>query len=292
MEQLETIRRKLQSAKDLHSVVKTMKSLAAVNIRQYERAVESLQDYFRTIRMGLQIAMRNKPRNVRFSQAGEQEKCGAVVFGSEQGMVGQFNEKIAEFTKKKLEEMNIRRENRTIMALGEKLIGRLEGLGIEVDEGINVFGSMVDANEVNQEMLIRIEEWRLEKNIGRIVLFYNRTSSGTTYVQTMRKLFPLDEEWLSHLTEKNWPTRMLPSLFMDWEKMFSALLKEYFFVALYRASMESLASENASRLSSMQAAEKNIQERLDELNTRYQHQRQEAITAELLDIVSGFEVLS
>jgi len=292
MEQLETLRRKLQSAQDLHSVVKTMKSLAAVNIREYEKAVESLQDYFRTIQMGLQIAMRNKPKRVRFLQPGGDQKCGAVVFGSEQGMAGQFNNQIAEFTQNKLEEMNIQKKNLTIMALGEKLIGQLEGLGVEVEEGINVFGSMVDVNEVNQEMLIKIEEWRLEKNVGRIVLFYNRTSSGTTYVQTMRKLFPLDEEWLNHLSDQSWPTRMLPSLFMDWEILFSALLKEYFFVALYRASMESLASENASRLSSMQAAEKNIQERLDELSTKYQHQRQESITAELLDIVSGFEVLS
>ena len=292
MEQLETLRRKLQSSKDLHSVVKTMKSLAAVNIREYEKAVESLQDYFRAIRMGLQIAMRNKPERIRILQPGEQEKCGAVVFGSEQGMVGQFNDKIADFTRKKFDEMNIQRENLTVMALGEKLIGQLEGLGIDVDESIDVFGSMVDVNEVNQEMLIELEKWRLEKNVGRIILFYNRTSSGTAYVQTMRKLFPLDEKWLNRLPERDWPTRRLPSFFMDWDKLFSALVNEYFFVALYRASMESLASENASRLSSMQAAEKNIQERLEELNTRYQHQRQESITAELLDIVSGFEVLS
>ncbi|MGM0466214.1 MAG: F0F1 ATP synthase subunit gamma, partial [Acidobacteriota bacterium] len=233
MEQLETIRRKLQSAKDLHSVVKTMKSLAAVNIREYEKAVESLQDYFRAIRMGLQIAMRNKPEKVRFLQPGEQEKCGAVVFGSEQGMVGQFNDKIAEFTRQKINEMDIQRENLTVMALGEKLIGQLDGLGIEVDEGINVFGSMVDVNEVNQEMLIKIEEWRLKKKVGRIILFYNRTSSGTTYVQTMRKLFPLDKNWLDSLSTKEWPTHMLPSLYMDWKELFSALLQEYFFVALY-----------------------------------------------------------
>ncbi|MFW6140431.1 MAG: F0F1 ATP synthase subunit gamma [Acidobacteriota bacterium] len=292
MEKLATLRRKLQSSKDLHSVVKTMKSLAAVNIREYEKAAESLQDYFRTIQTGLQIAMRNKSERVRFLQPGEYEKCGAVIFGSDQGMVGQFNDQIAEFSQKKIKEMNINKENLSVMALGEKLIGRLQGLGIEVDESINIFGSMVDVNEVNQEMLIKIEEWRLGKEVGRIILFYNRTSSGTAYIQTMSKLFPLDEEWLSSLSEKDWPTRMLPSLFMDWEELFSALLQEYFFVSLYRASMESLASENASRLSSMQAAEKNIQERLDELNIKYQHQRQESITAELLDIVSGFEVLS
>lgn len=292
MEQLETLRRKLQSAKDLLSVVKTMKSLAAVNIREYEQAVDSLQDYNRSIELGLQIAMRHKPKQVRLRDAGREEKLGAVVFGSEQGMVGQFNEQIAEFTYNRLKEMKVEKENRTIMALGDKLIGRLEALGIEVEEGINVFGSMVDIGEVNQDVLLKIEEWRLEKKVGRIILFFNRPASGTTYTQAMRMLLPLDEKWLNELADKAWPTKMLPGFFMEWDQLFSALLQEYFFVTIYQASAESLASENASRLSSMQAAEKNIQERLDDLNTRYQHQRQESITAELLDIVSGFEVLS
>ncbi len=292
MEQLETLRRKLQSAKDLHSVVKTMKSLAAVNIREYEQAVDSLQDYFRSVEMGLQIAMRHKPKQVRLRASDREEKLGAVVFGSEQGMVGQFNEQIAAFTHNRLKEMDAGKENRTIMALGDKLIGRLEALGVHVDEGISVFGSMVDIGEVNQDVLLKIEEWRLKKRVGRIVLFYNRPASGTTYTQAMRMLLPLDEKWLSGLANEPWPTKMLPDFFMEWDRLFSALLQEYFFVTLYQASAESLASENASRLSSMQAAEKNIQERLDDLTTRYQHQRQESITAELLDIVSGFEVLS
>jgi F-type H+-transporting ATPase subunit gamma len=292
MEQPEILRRKLQSARDLHSVVKTMKTLAAVNIREYDQAVESLKDYFRSIEMGLQIAMRNKPEKLRWVDSGQKEKLGAVVFGSEQGMVGQFNEQIAEFTHNRLKEMSVEKEGRSVMALGEKLIGRLEALGVEVEKGINVFGSMVDVSEVNQEVMLKIEEWRMEKNVGRIILFYNRPASGTTYTQTMRNLLPLNEQWLNNLADTEWPTNMLPGIFMDWDRLFSALLQEYFFVTLYRASIESLASENASRLISMQAAEKNIQERLDDLNTRYQHQRQESITAELLDIVSGFEVLS
>jgi F-type H+-transporting ATPase subunit gamma len=72
----------------------------------------------------------------------------------------------------------------------------------------------------------------------------------------------------------------------------AALIRQYLFVQLYRASAESLSSENTSRLFTMQTAEKNIDERISELNNRYNSQRQEAITSELLDVVSGFEVLS
>jgi F-type H+-transporting ATPase subunit gamma len=69
------------------------------------------------------------------------------------------------------------------------------------------------------------------------------------------------------------------------------LIREYFFVALYWAFAESLTSENASRLASMQAAEKNIEERLGELNAQFHHERQRSITEELLDIVAGSEAL-
>ena len=70
-----------------------------------------------------------------------------------------------------------------------------------------------------------------------------------------------------------------------------SLIREYLFVSVYRAFANSLASENASRLAAMQNAEKNIGERLEELDVQFHRQRQMTITEELLDIVAGFEVL-
>jgi F-type H+-transporting ATPase subunit gamma len=67
---------------------------------------------------------------------------------------------------------------------------------------------------------------------------------------------------------------------------------QLFLESLCRAFAESLASENASRLSSMQAAEKNIEERLDQLNAQYHHLRQSSSTEELMDVVAGYEVLA
>ncbi|GAG38988.1 unnamed protein product, partial [marine sediment metagenome] len=76
------------------------------------------------------------------------------------------------------------------------------------------------------------------------------------------------------------------------DQLFTSLVRQYLFGALFRAFAESLASENASRLASMQAAEKNIEERIDQLRLRFHRHRQSAITEELLDVVAGFEVLS
>jgi F-type H+-transporting ATPase subunit gamma len=74
--------------------------------------------------------------------------------------------------------------------------------------------------------------------------------------------------------------------------LFSALIRQYLFVSLFRACAESLASENASRLAAMRGAERNIGERISELTNLFHQTRQMAITEELLDIAAGFEALS
>ena len=72
----------------------------------------------------------------------------------------------------------------------------------------------------------------------------------------------------------------------------STRFREYLFVCLFQACAESLAGENAKRLASMQRAEKNIQELLDQIQLRYQQQRLDSIDEELFDVISGFEALA
>lgn len=78
---------------------------------------------------------------------------------------------------------------------------------------------------------------------------------------------------------------------MDEAQLFQALIHEYLFVSLFRAFAESLASENASRLASMQVAERNIEDRLRALSSESRQLRQDAMTAELLDVIASFEAL-
>ena len=136
-----------------------------------------------------------------------------------------------------------------------------------------------------------IEEWRSRKKIDRVILFFSEHLSGASYRPHALRLWPVDLEWLQNLEKKEWPTRSLPTFTMGWNRLFSLLIRQYLFVSLYRAFAESLASENASRLASMQGAERNIEERLRELNAQFHQQRQMSITEELLDIVAGFTAL-
>ncbi|MEO8270972.1 MAG: F0F1 ATP synthase subunit gamma, partial [Aureliella sp.] len=91
--------------------------------------------------------------------------------------------------------------------------------------------------------------------------------------------------------KKPWPGRNLPEVIGGQLPTLKSLLSEYLFVSIYRASAESLASENASRLAAMQRADKNIEELLEIFNATFHRQRQSGIDEELFDVVAGFESL-
>ncbi|MDW7680736.1 MAG: F0F1 ATP synthase subunit gamma [bacterium] len=171
------------------------------------------------------------------------------------------------------------------------MIPALELAGLPVEENLSMPGSLGEITVSVQELVLKIEEWRIQREIEEIVLFYNKKQSGASYQPHSFQLMPLDFQWLQKLQTKEWPTRVLPQFTMNFENLFAALIRQYFFVSFYQAFTESLASENASRLAAMQAAEKNIEQRLNQLNAQYNQQRQNSITAELLDIISGFEAL-
>ena len=143
-----------------------------------------------------------------------------------------------------------------------------------------------------QEIIMIIEEWHFRQNVDHFMLFYNKYLSGATYHPHQVQLLPVNRDWLKEIAHKKWDSKTLPIYRMDGDKIFSSLIREYLFVSIYRAFAESLASENASRLASMQNAEKNIEEQMQDLHVQFHRTRQMTITEELLDIVAGFEALS
>lgn len=293
----ESLKATISSTKDLHSVVKTMKALAAVSIRQYEQAVESLAEYNRTVEMGFQILLRSRyfagePLSVNLKEQLNlpETKLGAIVFGSDQGLCGQFNEQIAQYTKKRLQR-TASSQSVSIAVVGSRLLSYIKATPYPIAAQFNLPTSAISIGETVQDILLMLDCWQ-QQGISKIVIFYNQPTSGSSYRSLRQQLLPLDPNWLFSLEQKPWSTSVVPTFTLDWQKLFAELISQYLFVSLYRALAASLASENASRLAAMQSAQKNIEERLDELNSQYRRQRQTAITSELLDVVAGFEALN
>jgi F-type H+-transporting ATPase subunit gamma len=183
-------------------------------------------------------------------------------------------------------------KDRVILAVGDRVAGRLQDEGQMVQAVFSVPSSITGIAGSVQDILVEIEEWNARQDIQRVLLFHSRHLSGASYEPRTVRLLPVDQSWLKRLRQKQWQGRALPLFTMDWDSLFSALIRQYLYVSLFRALAESLASENASRLASMQGAEKNIEDRLSGLNRQFHQQRQMSITEELLDVVSGFEALS
>ncbi len=292
MATIEDLKHQITTSQDLQSVVKTMKALAAVSIHQYEKAVQSLTEYDRTLEMGWQILLKQHPEVLLKKTINPTQSLGLVVFGSDWGMCGQFNERIAEYTQKYTSNLAIPPHNQLILTVGARISDRLKTLGQNCQDNFDLPSSVAGITSVIQEIVLALETWRQQKSVHRIIVIYNRITSGATYHPTTLQIFPLNLGWLHQLKQQKWTSRSLPTFTMNEGKLAAALFRQYFFVSLYRACAESLKSENTSRLAAMQMAEKNIAERLNELSMEFNHQRQTTITEELLDIISGFEALT
>jgi len=292
METIQSLRSRIDVAEDLHSVVRTMKGLAAVSIRQYERAVESLTDYSRTVELGFQVLLRQLSFVALQPEAEAEGRIAAIVFGSDQGLCGPFNRQIASHALRHFEDMSAERERLLFATVGERVRTELEAADWPVADSFMLPGAVTGIQTTVEDILVGVEMWRAEQGVNQIMLFHHRPAAGASYEPRTVRLFPVDVKWISSLREIPWPTRMLPAFSMDWNALFASLVEQHLRVVLFRALAESLASENASRLASMQAAEKNIEERIGRLRTRFHQFRQASITEELLDVVSGYEALS
>lgn len=286
-----SLRHKIASATDLESVVRTMKAMAASSIGQYENAVRSLDEYYRTVQLGLVASFRHgEPPGVRIrTEQNDTGPIGAVVFGSDQGLVGQFNDVMVEFVVNTLGNLP---GKKTVWAVGERIQSRLADTNLASDESFFLPNSINAITPLVGQILIELESRREKGEITQVYLFHNRPKSGAIYTSVSQRLLPLDDLWQRDLDAIHWPTGNLPEVLDGGEETLRTLVREYLFVSLFRACAESLASENTSRLAAMQRAEKNIDELLENLNRTFHRLRQSDIDEELFDVVSGFEALT
>lgn len=289
---LANLQRKINSASDLQSVVRTMKTMAAVNITQYENAVNSLADYYQTVKLGLNVCFHQVNTtgiSANYMLNDNQKKTGVIAFGSDQGLVGQFNNLLAEFITETLQKFS---GEKYIWAIGERIQPLLATANTNKGKSYRLPGSLETITDLVGELILEIEWQRENADIGQLFVFFNSPTSKSTYAPTFHKLLPFDQDWKNQLVIDKWPTQSLPELLNTKEATFNALIKEYLFVSIYKACAESLASENASRLEAMLRAEKNIEELLDGLSQNFRHQRQTGIDEELFDLLAGYEALN
>ena len=288
------LRHQISSATDLQSVVRTMRALAASNIGHYEKAVAALAGYDRTIELGLGVCLRAQAEfpeaapEPAVRRTSRQRAAGVVVFGSDQGLVGPFNDTIADHAIATSPDL----QRAAVWVVGDRVAARLAEAGIPVVKSYPVPTSVEAIDTLVGRLQVDVETHPGQFEEPQLQVFHNRPLPGALYQPTGQRLLPLDAAWIATMTATPWPASSLPEVVGDVVATLRALVREYLFVSLYRACAESLASENASRLAAMQRADKSIDDLLETLRGSFARLRQGAIDAELFDVTSGYEALS
>ncbi|MFA5801329.1 MAG: F0F1 ATP synthase subunit gamma [Thermoleophilia bacterium] len=307
MQTLEELRRRIGNAGDMQSVVSSMKVLAVVSIRQFEKSLSSLTDYTRAVEMGLQVVLQHGPpeihKAVEAAETGTRktvatggsptagERVIALILGSEQGLSGQFNEQIVSFALETMDGLGIVPEQRRLVTLGDHAAFRLRAMNMAVEQSFPIQGSVDGMTRSVREIFKFLGE-RRQGTDTPVLIFHNKPLSGAHYRAHMSRLLPVDMDFLKGLVIRPWPAKSLPVFTMDAWQLFRLLIRQHIRITVECSYVESLLSENTSRLLAMQVAEKNIGEYLEDLKHEFNNRRQGEITAELLDIVAGSEALS
>lgn len=280
-----SLQHKINSATDLHSVVRSMKAMAAANVGQYESAVIALDDYYRTVQLSLYAGFRD--REPMHNEQPAKQRIGVLAFGSDQGLVGQFNATLVDFIIATLAKIP---GEKIVYCVGERLQARLAESELTLSTGYALPKSLHAIPSLVGEILVEIESRHAHEDISEAIIFHNKPKAGVIYQPFSQRLLPLDDIWQRHIKSTCWPTQKLSEVINGSEETLPAFIHEYLFVSLYRACAESLASENSSRLSTMMRAEKNIDELLHTMNSSFHLLRQNKIDEELFDLLTSFDI--
>ncbi|HSJ29119.1 MAG TPA: F0F1 ATP synthase subunit gamma [Acidimicrobiia bacterium] len=278
------MRRQLDVARELSSVVTTMKSLAAVELREHEQAVSALAESVRVLQSGFQAVFHRYPDLVPVDEMPDRTEI-AIVFGTDQGLCGPLNRIIV---RRALAEIG----DADVMAVGLRAARELEVAGRAPIRMFGLPGTLGAVGESVKALVFAVDERRVRHSGGRVVLIHHRPRGRQGYEPRVVTVSPLDRGLLAAIARRPWPTRCLPTSMGDPRVLLQSLTRQAVSYSLHRAFTEARASEHAGRLIAMQNAEQSITEREEELARELHRLRQATITAELLDVVAGFEAVA
>lgn len=215
-----------------------MKAMAASNIGQFENAVQALDDYYRTVALGLAACFRQDNLPAADSRATQKTAAaiGVIVFGSDQGLVGQFNQIMVEYAQDTLDKLP---GKKMVWAVGARIHSRLAETRLQPVAGFALPNAIDGITPLVGQILVEMETQREQGLIEQVYLFHNRPGAGSIYTPASQQLLPLDETWQHQLADIVWPTKNLPQIINNREQTLRALVREYLFRLFFRCHASS-----------------------------------------------------
>ena len=296
MGNLNNIKQEISSVNDLQKTVSTMKILAAANIKKFEKIVLNIKKYQSNINLGIQAILKQNPKILNYIKYTENFYNNEnnsynifIIIGSNNGLCGKFNDRIANFFSDKINKSH----NNYIITIGDRINMLIKSKKIQIDQHFQTPNSPKQINELLYNILENINKKISEKDLKKVVIFYteydnnNKNNSSISF----KKVLPFDSIYFEKLKNKPWPTNNIPYWRINIRTIMADFIQQYIFISIYLPIASSMAAEQFSRLITLQRSEKNIKERISELNSLYNRTRQNKITSDILDTISSLKVI-
>jgi len=272
---------RITSLNELLEIVSAIRAMAASQMQQALRSLEAIRDYSNQIHEALSEAATLLPRASAIEVASRPDKAGLVVFCAEHGLCGSFNE----HPLREAERASVASDGGlALIVVGTRgaQICRERGGNpdLVLPMATHCAGVTVAARRVAAELYRMFSERRIA---GVDVVYAEYTGAQLPRIER-RRLLPLEVPAVQDSS-----MRLPPIINLRPRRLFDDIVNEYFFAALENAAMQSFYSENSTRFRTMEAAHQNIQNKSGELTKLIQRLRQDSVTTEILDLISGSE---
>jgi len=294
MPSLDDLKKRIGSVKSTQKITKAMKMVAAAKLRRAQESAESSRPYSDTMNdvigsISKKVASTSSERNL-LTGTGDDQVQLLILFTSERGLCGGFNSSITKKMREKIEDLKKLSKTVKIICIGKKgydiLKRKYSDLIVDVIDMKAIKSvSYQDAKDISQKII----KMYFDNEFDTCSIFYNKFKSVIDQIPTDQKILPIETEENNDI-DLNSSTSML-----DFEPGETEILEELlplnFAVQIFKALLESAASEQGARMSAMDNASRNASDMIDKLTLFYNRSRQAVITKELIEIISGAEAV-
>lgn len=284
MANLKAIKKRIVSVKNTRQITKAMKMVSAAKLRRAQENVVAARPYAQKIGEVLQRLAQQQDSDVHpLLETREPQKALLVLVTSDRGMCGGFNANISKAVDRFMKEKKGEFAEFSIMCVGKKGYEFLKNRQKIHKNYSGMLPTYQTASNLGQEII----EGYVTGEYDHVYLAFNAFRSVMSQDITIQQLLPITPpKAASDAVEEYAPDYIYePSK----EALLNELLPKYIEVTIFKAILESVASEHGARMTAMDSASKNASEMIGKLTLQYNRARQAAITTELMEIISGAE---
>jgi F-type H+-transporting ATPase subunit gamma len=296
MASLQDLRRRIRSVRNTRKITRAMELVAGARLRRAQQRIETMRPYADRMQE-LMVGTARAASSVRglplLRRHDEERRVAIVVLTGDRGLAGAFN---AQVLRRALAlDRSVRAEGKDVLwfSSGRKGASSLRFRRYPLEQAWIGFSDRPEFRDA-QAIAHRVAEAYAAEEVDRVVLVYNEFVSPIVQRVTELELLPIAEDVLREDTEEEQHEKALLGDFIyepEPEEILERLLPAYVETQLYRALLESAASEQGARMTAMRNATKSAGELIDQLTLRMNRARQAEITQEILEVVAGADAL-